>query len=202
MLFLYSLSEPSLLIASENIQLKGVSSFHRLSVVQDKPPLPSAPIKSSTMLSCSTFHLSGAHERQKKQLHHSNQRPAFIHFSKAIRPSVRPRAVRRHSHNPALHLEAGRADLLTSASRHGSSSSWEEPLCVVGKPCLLRCSQRAASSQLHIFLPSEAEVEELDRESVDEGFMDELDIKIGSLKLQEEPVKTITSPPKTHQRSC
>ncbi|RVE66737.1 hypothetical protein OJAV_G00110600 [Oryzias javanicus] len=190
-----SLSEPSLLAPCESIQLEGFSSFHRLSVLQNQhPPLSTLPMKSSTRLSCQTFHLSGAQNHQKKQLPHSSLQPAFIHFSKAIRPSVRPQAVRRHSHYPALSSEAGRSDLLTSAGLHGSPSSWEEPLSVVGKPCLLRCSQRAARSQLHIFLPSEAKAEEVDRESVDEGFMDELDIKIGSLKLQEEPAKTVTSP--------
>ena len=65
-----------------------------------------------------------------------------------------------------------------------------EPLSVVGKPCLLNCSQRPTlaagpgRTQLHVFLPTEAEGEEVDSESVDEGFMDELDNKITSLKIQ------------------
>lgn len=82
-------------------------------------------------------------------------------------------------------------DFRPSASRYK-----EEPLSVVGKPCLLTCSQRPpagpARTQIHVFLPSEAEGEEADRESVDEGFMDELDSKITSLKLQQEAPKTNT----------
>ena len=74
-------------------------------------------------------------------------------------------------------------------------------MSVVGKPCLPSCGQRPAvaaattgpaRTQLHVFLPSEAEGEEVDSESVDEGFMDELDSKITSLKLQQAAPKTVT----------
>lgn len=79
-------------------------------------------------------------------------------------------------------------------------SSKKEPLFVVGKPCPLSCSERPtqrsvsgpARTQLHVFLPSEAEGEEVDSESVDEGFMDELDSKITSLKLQQGAPKTVS----------
>lgn len=78
--------------------------------------------------------------------------------------------------------------------------SQAELLSVVGKPCLLGCSQRSAMAaasgpgrtQLHVFLPTEAEGEEVDSESVDEGFMDELDSKITSLKLQQGAPKMAT----------
>lgn len=74
-------------------------------------------------------------------------------------------------------------------------------MSVVGKPCLPSCSERPtlaaaaagpARTQLHVFLPTEAEGEEVDSESVDEGFMDELDSKIISLKLQQGAPKTLT----------
>lgn len=76
-----------------------------------------------------------------------------------------------------------------------SSSSQGELLSVVGKPCLQRPALPAAGpgrTQLHVFLPTEAEGEEVDSESVDEGFMDELDSKITSLKLQQGAPKTAT----------
>jgi len=82
-----------------------------------------------------------------------------------------------------------RKDLRPSAAQRRNSSSQGEPLSVVGKPCPLSCSQRPAApparTQLHVFLPSEAEAQEADCESVDEGFMDELDSRMSSLKLQQ-----------------
>lgn len=85
-----------------------------------------------------------------------------------------------------------------------------EPLSVIGKTCLPGSSQRVVAAanatanaaataaaagpgrtQLHVFLPTEAEGEEVDSESVDEGFMDELDSKITSLKLQQRASKTL-----------
>lgn len=73
-------------------------------------------------------------------------------------------------------------------------------MLVVGKPCLLSCSQRPAvaasagptRTQLHVFLPTEAEGEEVDSESVDEGFMDESDSKMTSLQLRQGAPKTVT----------
>lgn len=80
-----------------------------------------------------------------------------------------------------------------SVIHHRNSLLNGEPLFVVGKPCLPSCSPRPAVSvtagpartQLHVFLPTEAEGEEVDSESVDEGFMDELDSKMTSLKLKQ-----------------
>ncbi|KAI3358825.1 hypothetical protein L3Q82_015222, partial [Scortum barcoo] len=92
-------------------------------------------------------------------------RPAFIHFSQAIQPSSKPRPARRHSHNPAL------------------SAEMSAPPPPAAGP---------ARTQLHVFLPTEAEGEEVDSESVDEGFMDELDSKMTSLKLQQGAPKTAT----------
>lgn len=84
-----------------------------------------------------------------------------------------------------------------------------EALSVVGRPCLPGCSQTLAlvaaslppkRTQLHVFLPTgdgaregegEREEAEADSESVDEGFMDELDSKITALRLQRGGPKTV-----------
>jgi len=49
-----------------------------------------------------------------------------------------------------------------------------------------------ARTQLHVFLPTEAEGVELDSGSVDEGFMDELDSRVTSLKLLQGAPKTLS----------
>lgn len=48
-----------------------------------------------------------------------------------------------------------------------------------------------ARPQLHIFLPTDDKGVEMDSESVDEGFLDELDYKIRSLKLEQGSAQTI-----------
>ncbi|XP_056336348.1 uncharacterized protein LOC130247167 [Danio aesculapii] len=67
-----------------------------------------------------------------------------------------------------------------------------ETLSIRGKTCVLSQHSNMSSSsrtQLHVFLPVEGAALEDDRdsESVDEGFMDELDNKITSLRLQRDP---------------
>ncbi|GAA6233299.1 uncharacterized protein LOC120786461 [Lates japonicus] len=195
-----SLSEPSLLTLNENVQFEGFSSNRRPSVLQKRPP-PLPPFsKSSALLPCKTCHPSSSSSShlQNQQQVHSCSRPAYIHFSQGIQPSSRPRPVRRHSHNPTLSTDAG--DLRPLAMQHCHSLPQGEPLSVIGKPCLPSCGQRpppvAASGparpQLHVFLPTEVEGEEVDSESADEGFMDELDSKITSLKLQQGALKTVS----------
>ncbi|XP_051811584.1 uncharacterized protein LOC110963609 [Acanthochromis polyacanthus] len=191
-----SFSEPSLLTPNENVQFEGFSNNRRSSVLQKRPPPPPPFMKSSGLLTCRTCHPSGPNQPGQQQVQ-SCSRPTYIHFSQAIQPSSKPRPARRHSHNPALSSEAAQGDLRPSAAQYRTSPSQEEPLSVVGKPCLLSCSQRSAAvgpsrAQLHVFLPSEAEGEEADRESVDEGFMDDLDNKITSLKLQQGARKAVT----------
>ncbi|XP_044027846.1 uncharacterized protein LOC122864457 isoform X2 [Siniperca chuatsi] len=198
-----SLSEPSLLTPNENVFLfEGFSSNRRTSVLQKRPPPPPFS-KSSVLHPCRTCHQSGTsqlHQQQNHQQVQSCSRPAFIHFSQAIQPSSKPRRVRRHSHNPVLSAETVQGDLRPLVMQYRNSSSQGEPLSLVGKPCLPSCSKRPAvaaaagpaRTQLHVFLPTEAEGEEVDSESVDEGFMDELDSKITSLKLQHGAPKTVT----------
>ncbi|CAL1585077.1 unnamed protein product [Knipowitschia caucasica] len=108
-------------------------------------------------------------------------RPLYLHFSRCLQPSVRPRAQRRHSHTAV------------------QVSPRPEPLSVVGKTCVPVSSPRPAPAprpsraHIHVFLPSEAEVE--DSESVDEGFMDELDLKMSSLRLQQGAPHTLPQLP-------
>lgn len=127
---------------------------------------------------------------------HNRSRPTYIHVSQPIQPHVRPRPARRRSHSPALTPQVLHGDLRLSAAQRWSSSPCQGgPLSVVGTPCVLSCSQcrpPAARAQLHIFLPNEEE--EVDRESVDEGFMEELDNKMSCLKIQQAPPQTIRDP--------
>ncbi|XP_074543548.1 uncharacterized protein LOC141803434 [Halichoeres trimaculatus] len=189
-----STSEPSLLTGNENILFEGFSSNRHPTVLQKRPPFLAPFSKSSALLPCkSCVPLRTPHPHQLQ-----NQ-PTYLHFSKAIQPSSKPRPARRQSHKPAPSTETAQAELKPSVLPH-SSLSKREPLFVVGKPCPLGFSERStqrtatgpARTQLHVFLPSEAEGEEVDSESVDEGFMDELDSKITSLKLQQGAPKTVS----------
>ncbi|XP_078032137.1 uncharacterized protein LOC144467421 [Epinephelus lanceolatus] len=195
-----SLSEPSLLTPNESILFEGYSCNRHPSVLQKRPPPPPLS-KSSVLLPCKTCHPSGTsqpHQQQNNQQVQSCSRPAYIHFSQAIQPSTKPKPARRHSHNPALSPEMVQGDLRPLVMQYRNSLSQGEPLSIIGKPCLPSCSERpslaagSARTQLHVFLPTEAEEEEVDSESVDEGFMDELDSKITSLKLQQGASKTLT----------
>ncbi|XP_034561176.1 uncharacterized protein LOC117828254 [Notolabrus celidotus] len=193
-----SISEPSLLTANENILFEGFSSNRHPKVLQKRPP-PLAPFsKSSILLPCKTCLPLRTTEPHQPQNHHCNK-PAYLHFSKAIQPSSKPRPARRPSHRSAPSTETVQGDLRASVMPHNPLSQGE-PLSVVGKPCLLSCSERStqrtvtgpARTQLHVFLPTEAEGEEVDSESVDEGFMDELDSKITSQKLQQGAPKRVS----------
>ncbi|KAM3596008.1 uncharacterized protein V6R79_006787 [Siganus canaliculatus] len=191
-----SLSEPSLLTPHDTVHYDGSSI--RLSTVKKKQSPPPPPFSKSSALfkpRTSQHHLQQQNQNQLQ----SCCRPNFIHFSHAIQPSSKPRPARRHSHNPVLTAEM----VPSNQSPHRYSSSLAEPLSVIGKPCLPSSGQRPAVAaataiagparpQLHVFLPTEAEAEEVDQESVDEGFMDELDCKISCLKLQPGTPKTLT----------
>ncbi|KAK5854695.1 hypothetical protein PBY51_004867 [Eleginops maclovinus] len=196
-----SLSEPSLLTPHENALLEGFSNNRRPSVVK-KGSSPASPFsKSSVLLHCKTCLTSGTSKQQNHRQVKSCSRPTYFHFSQAIQPGSKPIPVRRHSHNPTLSaVMEKQGDLRPLVLQYRNSSPQGEPLYVVGKPCLLsgsECPTPAAAAgqartQLHVFLPTEAEGEEVDSESVDEGFMDELDSKITSLKLQQVAAKTLT----------
>ncbi|KAM9738439.1 uncharacterized protein ACNS7B_013789 [Menidia menidia] len=184
-----SLSEPSLLTPADSELLEGSSGPRRSSVWQRRGPPPP-----SSLARASAPPPPPPHRRRPSEPLRSCSRPAFIHFSQALRPDPRPRPARRHSHDPAPSLEAERGQPWRRAPPQGA------PLSVVGKPCPLSCSRRPAvalgpaRAQLHVFLPSEAQGEEADCESVDEGFMDELDVRVSSLKLQQRAPHAATRP--------
>ncbi|KAI1901781.1 hypothetical protein AGOR_G00037930 [Albula goreensis] len=126
-------------------------------------------------------------------------------------------AVNHLHHQTTLAPLRPAAKLVAKPRRHSQSLSTEhkeirplvvqyrqplhgETLAVRGKQCLPVPSSPSAPApartQLHVFLPTEGAVqrEERDNESVDEGFMDELDSKVISLKLQQGEAKTSTHP--------
>ncbi|MEQ2295905.1 hypothetical protein AMECASPLE_019371 [Ameca splendens] len=189
-----SVSKLSLLTPGQDVLSERFSGTQLSSILQIRSPPPPFTGKASTLLPCKSCMPAGSRDQQQSQHLQNCSRPDYIHFSRAIQPTVRPGPVRRHSHIPPLSSDMLHADL----RRRNSSSSQEEALSVVGKPCFLSCNQRPAAgppgrAQLHVFLPSETEGEEGDGESVDEGFMDELDSKITSLKLQQKVIQTITN---------
>ncbi|KAM8840071.1 uncharacterized protein AB9W97_001047 [Spinachia spinachia] len=204
---LLSHSEPSLLIPDENALLERLSSHRRPSVAPKRTPPPTPPFsKSSVRLSCETGRpptTSLPRQPQNRQQVQSCSRPAYIHFSQAIPLGPKPRPVRSGFHPPSLSPELVHSDLTV---RQCHSSLFQgEPLSVVGRPCLLsytECLPLAAAAtadspartQLHVFLPTEDEGEE-GSASVDEGFMDEVESKITSLKLQHGAPMTPIIPP-------
>lgn len=143
-------------------------------------------------------------QHQNRQQVQSCSTPAYIHFSRAIQLGPKPRPARNGFHPPSLSPEVVHSDL--TVRQYPNSLFQGEPLSVVGRPCLLSysdCPPPAAAAaadspartQLHVFLPTEAAGEEEGSESVDEGFMDETDSKITSLKLQHGAPKTPVMPP-------
>ncbi|KAK5618197.1 hypothetical protein CRENBAI_020823 [Crenichthys baileyi] len=188
-----SVSELSLLTPGQDVLSEGFSGTQLSSILQIRSPPPPSTGKASTLLPCKSCMPVGSRGQQQSQHLQSCSRPDYIHFSRAIQPTVRPGPVRRHSHIPPLSSDMLHVDL----RRRNSSSSQGEALSVMGKPCFLSCSQRPAAAgppgraQLHVFLPNETEGEEVDVESVDEGFMDDLDTKTTSLKLQQKVIQTL-----------
>lgn len=114
----------------------------------------------------------------------------YMHFSQPLRPTskVAKKTVTRCEQKPTTERRN-----LQPLARHSSEPPKHETLSVRGKTCLLSqpllTASAASRKELHIFLPAEgAEEEETrDSESVDEGFMDELDNKISTLALQHDP---------------
>lgn len=114
----------------------------------------------------------------------------YMHFSQPLRPTskVAKKTVTRCGQKPTTERRN-----LQPLARHSSEPPKHETLSVRGKTCLpsqpLSTASAASRKELHIFLPAEgAEEEETrDSESVDEGFMDELDNKISTLELQHDP---------------
>lgn len=178
----HTISKPSLFTPGERALFEGFSRNRRHPL--RKRPLP-------LCMSCDT--VVGNNLSQ-------SSRPVSTHFSYPISPN--PKLVKPRSQSLTLATEQGELRPLVIQYRQSSQG---EGLTVRGKPCLSLPSQSLppaasmpARTQLHIFLPMEGigGREEGDSESVDEGFMDELDSKITSLKLQQGESKIHTHPDK------
>lgn len=184
---LCSVSEPSLLDQKDTVLFYG-NHCHRHGGFQKHASVP--PIsRLSTPLSCEFFPSSRTRQ--------SGNKPGFINFCQAIKPSSKERPTSRQLHTFSVAAETRK--LKSAVIWYPAAPSQGEPLSIVGKPCLLSCTQRSVVSthttsarpQLHIFLPTDDKGVEVDSESVDEGFLDELDYKITSLKLQQVSAQTI-----------
>lgn len=176
----HTISKPSLFTPGERALFEGFSRNRRHPL--RKRPLP-------LCMSCDT--VVGNNLSQ-------SSRPVSTHFSYPISPN--PKLVKPRSQSLTLATEQGELRPLVIQYRQSSQG---EGLTVRGKPCLSLPNQplppaapMPARTQLHIFLPTEGfgKGDEGDSESVDEGFMDELDSKITSLKLQEGEAKIHTHP--------
>lgn len=195
---LCSVSEPSLLDHKNTVLFCG-NHCRRQGVFQKHAsvrPISRLSLPLSCGL-CPPSRVSLLHEQQSHQEVQSGNKPGFINFCQAIRPSFKARPTSRQLHNCSLTTQTHKR--ASAVIWYPNSPSHDEPLSVTGKPCLLRCSQRSGVStlsmparpQLHIFLPTDDKGVEMDSESVDEGFLDELDYKTTSLKLQQGPAQTI-----------
>lgn len=191
---LCSVSDPFLLGQKDTDLFYG-NHCHRQGVFQKQA---SVPPTSRFSLPCEFFPSSRMSQlRKQHQEVQSSNNPSFIHFCQAIRPSSKPRPTSRQLHNSSPTAETRKCN--SAVIWYPNSPCQGEPLSVVGKPCLLSCSQRSAAStlpmparpQLHIFLPTDDKGTEMDSESVDEGFLDELDYKITTLKLQQGSAQAI-----------
>lgn len=178
MFFFYvpSLSEPSLFAPVQPVKFQGLPR-------NSHPP----PRKSSPFLSpCKSFEKTNGPQQ--------NFQPAYTHFSQPIRPiSKLDQSVTR-----ARRLGAGQCGLRPLVKQY-TQAPLSETLSIRGTPCLPRrpsptTAANTTRTQLHIFLPAEGagEEEDKDSESIDEGFMDELDNKVSTLRHQPGKPKTPT----------
>lgn len=120
-------------------------------------------------------------------------KPAYTHFSYPIRPALKLSPTPSRSQSTSASQLGVRRLVLASPL---PLDMQQGALSVRGTPCLppqpsppLQSAQGRA--QLHVFLPTETvSSEEVDSESVDEGFMDELDNKVTSLRIHQGTPKT------------
>ncbi len=113
----------------------------------------------------------------------------YMHFSQPLKPV--PKVGQAFTHSQRRATESRGLQALVRQHRQPINL---ETLSVRGKTCLPTqhlptSSSSSPRTQLHVFLPAEgARQEEVrDSESVDEGFMDELDNKVTTLRLQQDP---------------
>lgn len=109
----------------------------------------------------------------------------YMHFSQPLKPV--PKVGQAFTYSQRRATESRGMQALVRQPKN------VETLSVRGKTCfptqhLPTSSSSAPRTQLHVFLPAESTRQEEDRdsESVDEGFMDELE-KVNTLRLQQDP---------------
>lgn len=164
----HSISEPSLFRPRHWAFLGDVSS--------KCPPLHS---RAPSLPSCK----SAENSKMPQQSHHQ----VYMHFSQPLRPvpKVGKRSVARGGQKQATDRRS-----LQHLVRQNRQPLNHETLSVRGKTCLpfQPLPTAASRKELHIFLPAQGagEDETRDSESVDEGFMDELENKISTLADQHE----------------
>lgn len=192
-----SISEPSPLAQKDTVLFCG-NHCRRQGVFQKHtsvPPISRLSLPLSCEL-CPPSRMSQLHKQQSQRKIQSANKPGFINFCQAIRPSSKTKPTSRRL-NSSFTTQTRKLE--SAVIGYSNSPCQGEPLSVTGKPCLLSCTQRSAvptlpmpaRPQLHIFLPTDEKGVEMDSESVDEGFLDELDYKITSLKLQQGSAPTI-----------
>ncbi|KAI7799065.1 hypothetical protein IRJ41_017327, partial [Triplophysa rosa] len=165
-----SISEPSLFRPRHWAFLGEFSSNY-------SPPLRS---RAPSLPSCKT----AENAKMPQQSYHQ----VYVQLSQPLRPipKVGKKTVTRGGQKQTTERRS-----LQPLARHSRQLPNHETLSVRGKTCLPSQPLPSAASrkELHIFLPAEgAEEEETrDSESVDEGFMDELDNKISTIALQHDP---------------
>ncbi|GAA6099822.1 uncharacterized protein LOC125145209, partial [Tachysurus ichikawai] len=116
-------------------------------------------------------------------------RPVYTHFSLPLRPLPRINRVT----SSARSLNISQCGLGPLVKQQHSLGCQVENLSIKGIPCFSRALPTKGPKQLHVFLPTEGavHVDDKDSESIDEGFMDEVDHK-SALKQQEGERKTVT----------
>ncbi|XP_016097727.1 uncharacterized protein [Sinocyclocheilus grahami] len=165
-----SVSEPCLFTPGQRAVFEGFSKIHH--------PLLHTPGPSP---SCKTL--------EKPKMPQQSYHQVYMHFSQPLKPVPKVGQAFTHSQQQATENRG-----LQPLVRQRRQPANLETLSVRGKTCLptqhLPTSSSSASrTQLHVFLPAEGAGQEEDRdsESVDEGFMDELDNKVTNLRLLQDP---------------
>ncbi|XP_059366257.1 uncharacterized protein LOC132104711 [Carassius carassius] len=164
-----SISEPCLFTPGQRTVFEGFSKNHHPLLHQPGPSL-----------SCKTLEKPKTPQQRYHQV---------MQFSQPLKPV--PMVGQAFTHSQQRATENRGLQPLVRQRRQPVNL---QTLSVREKTCLpthhLPTSSSSASrTQLHVFLPAEGAGQEEDRdsESVDEGFMDELDNRVTNLRLQQDP---------------
>ncbi|XP_016318296.1 uncharacterized protein LOC107670263 [Sinocyclocheilus anshuiensis] len=159
-----SISEPCLFTPGQRAVFEGFSKNRRPLLHKRGPSSPS----------CKTLENTKAPQQSYHQV--------YMHFSRPLKPVPKVGQAFTHSQRRATEstgLQALVRQHLETLSVRGQT--------FLPTQHLPTSSSSAPRTQLHVFLPAEGarQEEDGDSESVDEGFMDELDNKVTTLRLQD-----------------